>query len=46
MNTHASMYRKEFPEFQYQLRIYKQIDDMWDYLESVLFGESCGKGNK
>lgn len=30
------MYIKEFPDFQYNLRIYRQIDDMWDYLCSLL----------
>jgi len=31
------MYRKEFPEFQYELRIYMQVDEMWDCLEKLLF---------
>jgi len=40
---HADMYRKEFAEFQYELRIYRQIDDMWAHLEKVLF--PTGKNN-
>ena len=30
------MYRKEFPEFQYNLRIYKHVDNMWDRLAQIL----------
>lgn len=30
------MYKKEFEEFQYHLRIYRQIDEMWNHLDSLL----------
>jgi len=36
-SSHVDMYRKEFPEFQYNLRIYQQIDPMWEHLEKLLF---------
>lgn len=35
---HIEMYRKEFPEFQYELRIYKQIDEMWETINRILNG--------
>ena len=35
----AEMYKKEFTEFQYNLRIHQQIDEMWIHLEKVLFRE-------
>jgi len=34
---HIKMYQDEFTEFQYQLRIYKQIDSMWEHLEKITF---------
>ena len=38
-SSFVDMYRKEHPDFQYQLRIYRQIDAMWEHLEKILFGE-------
>jgi (p)ppGpp synthase/HD superfamily hydrolase len=35
---HSEMYRKEFSEFQ-QIRIYRQIDEMWEHLEKILKSE-------
>jgi hypothetical protein len=35
--NHLEMYKKEFPDFQYNLRIYKQIDDMWDHEKSYFY---------
>ena len=32
------MYEKEFEDFQYNLRIYKHIDLMWEHLKFLLFG--------
>jgi guanosine-3',5'-bis(diphosphate) 3'-pyrophosphohydrolase len=37
---HIDMYRKEHKDFEYNLRIYRQIDDMWDYLGKILFPET------
>ena len=34
------MYRKEFEDFQYNLRIFKQADDMWECLKSTLFNKA------
>ena len=39
-SDHFAMYVKEFPEFQTELRIYRQIDNMWDYLSNFLSGVS------
>lgn len=35
-SSHFNMYQKEYNDFEYNLRIYKQIDDMWEYLKKVL----------
>jgi (p)ppGpp synthase/HD superfamily hydrolase len=37
-SDHFKMYQNEYPDFQYNLRIYKQIDNMWVDLENMLFG--------
>jgi (p)ppGpp synthase/HD superfamily hydrolase len=44
-SNHFSMYQKEHTDFQYQLRIHRQIDSMWEHLEKILFGEfvNCNK---
>lgn len=31
------MYRKEYNEFEYYLRVHNQIEPMWDHLQHVLF---------
>jgi guanosine-3',5'-bis(diphosphate) 3'-pyrophosphohydrolase len=36
-SSQLEMYKKEHKDFQYNLRIYHQIDVMWDRLESILF---------
>lgn len=33
----TEMYRKEYQEFEYQLRIHGHIDGMWEHLHSLLF---------
>lgn len=33
----ADMYRKEYNDFEYNLRIHNQIDLMWDHLKYILF---------
>jgi len=38
-STHFDMYQKEYNDFQYNLRIYRQIDEMWDYLYKSIFSE-------
>jgi guanosine-3',5'-bis(diphosphate) 3'-pyrophosphohydrolase len=35
-SSFIGMYRKEFADFQYNLRIYRQIDPMWEYLAEIL----------
>jgi (p)ppGpp synthase/HD superfamily hydrolase len=35
-STFIEMYRKEHEEFQKALRIYKHIDDMWEYLNGLI----------
>jgi len=35
-NDHKKMYMKEYSDFEYHLRIYKQIPEMWEYLKSLL----------
>lgn len=41
--SQASMYRKEFEDFQYNLRIHNHITVMWDHLEHVLFPDKNEK---
>jgi (p)ppGpp synthase/HD superfamily hydrolase len=36
---HIKMYRSEFKDFEYHLRIYRQIDSMWEHLNRSLFSE-------
>ena len=36
-SSHFSMYRKEYDDFEYHLRIHGHIDDMWDHLKKILF---------
>lgn len=33
----ADMYRKEYEDFEYNLRIHNQIDLMWNHLKHILF---------
>jgi GTP pyrophosphokinase len=39
----ADMYRKEFEDFQYNLRIHNHITDMWEHLAHVLFSDKNEK---
>jgi (p)ppGpp synthase/HD superfamily hydrolase len=36
-SSQFSMYQNEHAEFVYNLRIYRQIDPMWEHLEKILF---------
>jgi len=36
-SDHVDMYRKEYRDFVYQLRIHRQVDEMWEHLENLLF---------
>jgi guanosine-3',5'-bis(diphosphate) 3'-pyrophosphohydrolase len=36
-SRHVDMYRKEYRDFVYQLRIHRQVDEMWEHLERLLF---------
>lgn len=38
-SDHFKMYQNEHNNFQYELRIYKQVDSMWEYLEKITFQE-------
>lgn len=42
---HINMYRKEYRDFEYHLRIYKQIDRMWEHLSHILFENEEGAVN-
>jgi len=39
-SSQLEMYRKEYPEFEYHLRIHNHIEPMWDHLHKILFPES------
>jgi len=36
-SKHIQMYREEHNDFEKNLRIYRQVDDMWEYLRSITF---------
>jgi (p)ppGpp synthase/HD superfamily hydrolase len=36
---HFKMYREEYPEFEFNLRIYRHVDSMWEYLHAITFPE-------
>lgn len=36
----ADMYRKEYNDFEYNLRIHNQIDLMWEHLKHILFQDT------
>lgn len=42
-SSQLEMYKKEFEEFQYNLRIYKHIEPMWECLTKLLKDESHNK---
>jgi guanosine-3',5'-bis(diphosphate) 3'-pyrophosphohydrolase len=37
--SHLQMYQKEYKDFEYNLRIYHQVDEMWEYLRKITFEE-------
>lgn len=39
-SSQANMYRKEYKDFEYHLRIHNQIDLMWEHLKHVLFRDA------
>jgi (p)ppGpp synthase/HD superfamily hydrolase len=36
-SKHFKMYREEYHEFEFNLRIYRHVDGMWDHLHAVTF---------
>lgn len=35
-DSHTNMYKKEFKEFEFNLRLHNHIDAMWEYLEKLI----------